>query len=250
VADAKGNVHIQIRDFDQTVIGNPVHDLIRLALSLASASRGSDLPGVTTARMLEQMMMGYRRGLTHHGADSDHIAQKPECVRVVMRRSVHRTWRNLAKERLRDVKPRIPLGQRFWPLTAKEGHAINALCTHDKVRELVVMLKSRSNKAEIEVLDAAYWMKGCSSLGRLRYAVLLGVRGGKRKAMSSAFWTLRKRLPLQPRGPPMPQCRATTQSESSKERAGSHRRLAIAWLLLDYWVNRFLYVNSCRKTSK
>ncbi len=27
----------------------------------------------------------------------------------------------------------------------------------------------------MEVLDAAYWMKGCSSLGRLRYAVLLGV---------------------------------------------------------------------------
>jgi uncharacterized protein (DUF2252 family) len=37
---------------------------------------------------------------------------------------------------------------------------------------------------DIEVLDAAYWMKGCSSLGRLRFgcvilaAVLLGV--GKR----------------------------------------------------------------------
>jgi uncharacterized protein (DUF2252 family) len=29
------------------------------------------------------------------------------------------------------------------------------------------------------MLDAAYWVKGCSSLGRLRYAVLLGV--GKRK---------------------------------------------------------------------
>ncbi len=29
------------------------------------------------------------------------------------------------------------------------------------------------------MVDAAYWMKGCSSLGRLRYAVLLGV--GKKK---------------------------------------------------------------------
>ncbi len=50
LADAKGHVLIQIRDLDQTVIGNPAHDLIRLGLSLASASRGSDLPGVTTAR--------------------------------------------------------------------------------------------------------------------------------------------------------------------------------------------------------
>ena len=50
LADAKGHVLIQIRDLDQTVIGNPAHDLVRLGLSLASAARGSDLPGVTTAR--------------------------------------------------------------------------------------------------------------------------------------------------------------------------------------------------------
>ncbi|MGA9893024.1 MAG: DUF2252 family protein, partial [Xanthobacteraceae bacterium] len=43
LADAKGHVLIQIRDLDQTVIGNPAHDLIRLGLSLASAVRGSDL---------------------------------------------------------------------------------------------------------------------------------------------------------------------------------------------------------------
>jgi uncharacterized protein (DUF2252 family) len=57
----KGRVEIQIRDFDQTVIGNPSHDLIRLGLSLAMASRGSDLPGVTTAKMLEQMISGTER---------------------------------------------------------------------------------------------------------------------------------------------------------------------------------------------
>ena len=32
------------------------------------------------------------------------------------------------------------------------------------------------------MLDAAYWMKGCSSLGRLRYAVLVKVQGGKKDA--------------------------------------------------------------------
>jgi len=59
VADAHGRVKIAIRDLDQTVIGNPAHDLIRLGLSLATAIRGSDLPGVTTALMLEQMVEGY-----------------------------------------------------------------------------------------------------------------------------------------------------------------------------------------------
>ena len=44
VANAEGKVEIEIRDLDQTVIGNPAHDLIRLALSLATAARGSDCP--------------------------------------------------------------------------------------------------------------------------------------------------------------------------------------------------------------
>src|ERR1700734_3027491 len=63
LADAKGRVLVQIRDLDQTVIGNPALDLIRLGLSLASASRGSDLPGVTTARVLEALIAGYRAAL-------------------------------------------------------------------------------------------------------------------------------------------------------------------------------------------
>src|ERR1700761_1845112 len=63
VANLAGKVNIQIRDLDQTVIGNPVHDLIRLGLSLATAARSSDLPGVTTARMIEEMMTGYTAAL-------------------------------------------------------------------------------------------------------------------------------------------------------------------------------------------
>ena len=58
IADTKGHIDIQIRDVDQAVIGNPAHDLIRLGLSLASAARGSNLPGVTTAKILEQMING------------------------------------------------------------------------------------------------------------------------------------------------------------------------------------------------
>jgi aminoglycoside phosphotransferase (APT) family kinase protein len=49
LADSEGKIEIQIRDLDQAVVGNPAHDLVRLALSLATAARGSDLPGVTVA---------------------------------------------------------------------------------------------------------------------------------------------------------------------------------------------------------
>ena len=181
LADAEGKIHVQIRDVDQTVIGNPHHDLIRLALSLATAARGSDLPGVTTAHMLEQMMIGYQRALKN-GKRKDSIeSDKPESIKVVMRKAMSRTWKHLARERLRDLKPQIPRGERFWPLAKHEDRAIAELFERDDVRQLVTLLKSRSKRAELEILDAAYWMKGCSSLGRLRYAVLLNVSNGESK---------------------------------------------------------------------
>jgi uncharacterized protein (DUF2252 family) len=40
---------------------------------------------------------------------------------------------------------------------------------------MVTSLKQRNDDARVQVIDAAYWMKGCSSLGRLRYAVLVQV---------------------------------------------------------------------------
>jgi uncharacterized protein (DUF2252 family) len=182
LAAADGKIHVQIRDVDQTVIGNPNHDLIRLALSLSSTARGSDLPGVTTAHMLEQMVIGYRRALQGKRAQNSIESDKPECIKVVMRKAMSRTWKHLAKERLEDIKPKIPRGDRFWGLSSAEEHAINALFAQEDVRKLVTVIKARPDGADIEVLDAAYWMKGCSSLGRLRFAVLLGVSEGKSKA--------------------------------------------------------------------
>jgi uncharacterized protein (DUF2252 family) len=181
LAAADGKVHVQIRDLDQTVIGNPNHDLIRLALSLSSAARGSDLPGVTTAHMLEQMMIGYQRALKGSKVQNQIESDKPQSIKVVMRRATARTWKHLARERLRDVKPAIPRGERFWPLTQDESKAIGALFEEDGVRKLVTLLKSRPDDATIRVLDAAYWMKGCSSLGRLRFAVLLRVGTGRKR---------------------------------------------------------------------
>src|SRR5579864_3723330 len=72
VADAENRVDIQIRDLDQTVVGNPSHDIIRLGLSLAMVARASDLPGVTTANMLEAAMAGYRRAITNRAFAGTH----------------------------------------------------------------------------------------------------------------------------------------------------------------------------------
>ena len=175
VADTKGQVEIQIRDLDQTVVGNPAHDLIRLGLSLSTAARGSDLPGVTTALMLEQMMLGYTEAL-HDTRKTPRLKGKSvKPIELVLKEALSRKWRHLATESIEDVRPSIPLGRKFWALSKEEEKEIARLFHQKEVKKLVTCLHERDPQDEIEVLDAAYWMKGCSSLGRLRYAVLLGV---------------------------------------------------------------------------
>jgi uncharacterized protein (DUF2252 family) len=175
VADATGRIEIQVRDLDQTVIGNPAHDLIRLGLSLASAARGSDLGGVTTAKMLEQMMEGYERAFEDEIGDNKRKKERPESVHIVLNLAASRSWKHLAKERLEGTKPNIPLGRRFWPISKQEKRNIEKLFETEESRRLVTLIRSRDEDATFEVLDAAYWVKGCSSLGRLRYAALLGI---------------------------------------------------------------------------
>jgi len=179
IASAKGRISIQIRDLDQAVMGNPAHDLIRLALSLASAARGSDLPGVTTAKMLEQLIDGYEHSFAETNGKVEDESDSPEVVQTAMKTALRRTWKDLAKERIEDTKPTVPLGKRFWPLTDEERDGITKLFAKEDVRRLVTSLRSRDDDATIEVVDAAYWVKGCSSLGLLRYAVLLAVGGDK-----------------------------------------------------------------------
>lgn len=129
VANADGDVEIQIRDFDQTVIGNPAHDLIRLGLSLAMAARGSDLPGVTTAHMIEQLVLGYEQAVDPGQDNASGIGGKPQSVHVALKEALRRSWRHLAKERIGGKTVAVPLGKRFWPVSVSERDAIKSLFT-------------------------------------------------------------------------------------------------------------------------
>ena len=178
VANAEGKVRIEIRDLDQTIVGNPAHDLIRLGLSLSAAARGSNLPGSATAEMIEEMIRGYQDAMAGHD-DSLSEAHAGKAVRSVLEKATRRRWEHLAEERLDHVEPTIPMGKRFWPLSDDEQAAIRALMTSEPVTALIQALHGRGKDQDIAVVDAAYWIKGCSSLGFLRYAVLLRIGGGK-----------------------------------------------------------------------
>ena len=177
LASADGSVELQIRDFDQSVIGNPAHDLVRLALSLAVAARGSSLPGVVTASMLQHMLKGY--AFAFLPAELQGTLPRPAAVSTALRGAEQRSWKELAEERFLETRPIIPMGRNFWPISKEEKKAIRELCASSALRALVTRLKSRKKKVKLEVIDAAYWVKGCSSLGFLRYAVLLGIGDGE-----------------------------------------------------------------------
>jgi uncharacterized protein (DUF2252 family) len=185
IASSDGRIEIALRDFDQTVIGNPAHDLIRLGLSLATAARGSDLPGVVTVRVLEALTDGYVRGIHRPEIRSPKAGKSIEPVEVALRQSLKRKWRHLANAEINGADPTIPKGKCFWPLSKKERQEIEHLVQREETRKLVTCLRKRDDDDEISIADAAYWIKGCSSLGRLRYAVLVHV--GKRKKGSQGF---------------------------------------------------------------
>jgi uncharacterized protein (DUF2252 family) len=194
VANSAGRIEIQIRDLDQTVIGNPAHDLIRLGLSLASAARGSALPGITTARMLEQMMAGYEKSF-EPDFDEESDIDEPKAVQLVSKQAASASWATLAKERIEDIRPTLPLGRRFWPITERESREVEKLFESEEMRGLVTMLRSRKDDARVKLLDAAYWMKGCSSLGRLRYALILRVGGRKGKNSDFCMMDIKEAAP-------------------------------------------------------
>ncbi len=175
VAAPDGRIKLQIRDFDQTVIGDPAHDVLRLALSLITAGRGARMPGIVTMEMLEHLMLGFRRGLLNQGKSGG--LPTPAAVTQALDSAANRSWKDLARERIEDCRPAIPLGRNFWPLSRAERQAIEGLLRRPELQELLTKLKCRDDKAPVEIMDAAYWVKGCSSLGLIRYAVLVRVDG-------------------------------------------------------------------------
>ncbi|MBE0631631.1 MAG: DUF2252 family protein, partial [Burkholderia vietnamiensis] len=108
VAAKTGEVAVQIRDLDQSVIGNPVHDLLRLGFSLATAARSSDLPGVITWRMMEALIDGYALAFDPRRRDELARTKRPTAVKVAMQAALHRSWRKLERQTLRKRAPHIP----------------------------------------------------------------------------------------------------------------------------------------------
>jgi len=98
----------------------------------------------------------------------------------VRRRSLGRRWRHLADERLDDVEPRLSLGRKFWALQDEERAALETLFKEPAIIAMILSLSRREDGNQVRLVDAAYWKKGCSSLGNLRFAALVAIGGSKK----------------------------------------------------------------------
>jgi len=125
--------------------------------------------------MLENLIVGYQSAFPCDDAEPSKIP-KPDPVRIVLRTALARSVKHLCKERMDGERERFPLGRRFWPLANTELDDIEAFCKQPETHHLVKSLKCRPDDARVRFLDAAYWVKGCSSLGKVRYAALLEVK--------------------------------------------------------------------------
>lgn len=199
INDGNGRIEVQVRDLDQAVIGNPAHDLIRLGLSLATAARGSDLLGVTTAHMMEAMVEGYAAAMAD--PTSGDTGPEPDVVRSVKRRALGRRWKDLANERLDGTEPSIPLGDKFWPLEEDEREELRVVLAEPGVTGLLLSLDHKQRERAVKLVDAAYWMKGCSSLGLLRFAVLVGLKNAKGRSDYALIDLKEATSPIAPAAP-------------------------------------------------
>ena len=94
LADAEGRVAVQIRDLDQTVIGNPAHDLIRLGLSLAIGGARLGPAGRHDRADAGKLIAGYEEALRRGFRRS--AAARPKIVRDAAGEAARRpggTWR-------------------------------------------------------------------------------------------------------------------------------------------------------------
>jgi uncharacterized protein (DUF2252 family) len=147
-----------------------------LALSLSSDARGSSLSGSMTARILETIVDAYALAFSRARKKRDaRDDEAPKAVMHALRASRTRGWKALADERIDGPSPQIPLGAKFWPLTEKERSALEDFIHSPAAHKLITGLSHRPDDAEVRFVDAAYWVKGCSSLGLSRFAALASV---------------------------------------------------------------------------
>lgn len=63
--------------------------------------QGANLSGIATARMIEQMIDGYKGAFVEESGKAE---SPPETIDLIVKTATRRTWKGLAKERIENTK--------------------------------------------------------------------------------------------------------------------------------------------------
>ena len=66
----------------------------------------------------------------------DDLPEIPEAIDITMRSAARRTWKHLARERIDDMKPTIPLGKKFFAVSGREAQQVEKLFASEECRAL------------------------------------------------------------------------------------------------------------------
>jgi uncharacterized protein (DUF2252 family) len=183
VSDARGGGDLEMNDLDETNVGEPAHDVLRLALSLSMAARAAGRNGLDTAALLDAMVRGYDGVLKQRERGEELKLDEPSArLRKLERHAAARSRTELLDGRCPESggKRAFPMGPRYWPLTDGERRAVKALLALPEVVALVTTLAGLEHDGALEIVDLAFRVAGTGSLGVFRVAAVVSV-GGKGK---------------------------------------------------------------------
>jgi hypothetical protein len=83
------------------------------------------------------MMIGYSESLKPSKKNATAAKKAGKPIRMVLKEALSRKWRHLATERIEDVRPKIPLGRKFWALSKAEHDEIKKLFESKNAKSLV-----------------------------------------------------------------------------------------------------------------
>ncbi len=177
VGSAKGEVELGLNDFDETVIGAPAHDLLRLGLSLTTVARTKGLGGAAITSMLASLVEGYEVGLLRGSSKDD---RRAESLAELLREAVRADRRQLLRKMTGEEHPKeLPETEKLWPLAEGRKNELAELVARDDVQELVRQSDPK-HAGSVKLLDAAFRVAGTASLGGFRAALLVEVEDAPR----------------------------------------------------------------------
>jgi uncharacterized protein (DUF2252 family) len=179
VADAEGHARMDLNDLDETAVGLPAHDVLRLALAIVVAARDAGVSGLAAPAIAAAVLDGYTTALERRDpARAVALDDAPPRFLRLLMKTARATRRGLLDRRApRDARGRrrFLLGPRYLPIDDDERAAIAELVDRREVRTLIASMSDDAPEVPVELVDAAFRVAGTGSLGCFRVAALVRV---------------------------------------------------------------------------